>query len=52
MRFDDALSLNPNLISTACPFCLTMFEDAAKEKGKEESIMVKDIIELVEEAIV
>jgi len=52
MRFDDALILNPNLIATACPYCLTMFEDAAKEKGKEETIMIKDIIELVEEALV
>jgi len=51
MRLENAIEVNPNLISTACPFCLTMFEDAIKEKGVQESLNGKDIVELVEEAM-
>ena len=51
MRLQDALDINPNLISTACPYCLTMFEDAIKEKDMQEALTGKDIIELVEEAM-
>ncbi len=50
MRLQDALDANPNMVCTACPYCLTMFEDAIKEKGVEESLAGKDIVELVEEA--
>ncbi|MDY7031837.1 MAG: (Fe-S)-binding protein [Thermodesulfobacteriota bacterium] len=51
MRLDNALSAHPDLISTACPFCLTMFEDAIKEKDLQETMTGKDIIELVEQAM-
>jgi Fe-S oxidoreductase len=51
MRLQDALDINPNLISTACPYCLTMFEDAIKEKDVQETLTGKDIIELTEEAM-
>jgi len=51
MRLQDALDVNPNLVSTACPYCLTMFEDAIKEKDVQESLSGKDIVELVEEAM-
>ncbi|NPA15444.1 MAG: (Fe-S)-binding protein, partial [Deferribacteres bacterium] len=36
---------------TACPFCLTMFDDGIKNKGKEEEIQLKDIAEIVREAM-
>ena len=51
MRLDNALDVRPDLISTACPFCLTMFEDAIKEKDLAETLTGKDIIEIVEEAM-
>jgi Fe-S oxidoreductase len=51
MRLQDALDVNPDLISTVCPYCLTMFEDAIKEKDVQESLKSKDIAELVEEAM-
>ncbi len=50
-RADQALKLNPGLIATACPFCLTMFEDGLKARNKEEEVAVKDIAEVVAEAI-
>lgn len=51
MRLQDAVDAGPDLISTACPYCLTMFEDAIKEKDLQESLTGKDIAELVEEAM-
>ncbi len=48
MRIEQALSLNPDIIATACPYCLTMLEDGLKAKGKDDLIKVYDIAELVE----
>jgi Fe-S oxidoreductase len=46
-RTEEALSVNPDIISTACPFCMTMMSDGVKEKGRQEEIKVKDFAELV-----
>lgn len=46
-RTEEALSLNPDIISTACPFCMTMLSDGVKEKGKQEEVSVKDFVEIV-----
>ena len=35
-RTEEALSVNPDTISTACPFCMTMMSDGVKEKGKQK----------------
>lgn len=40
-----------NTVATACPFCLTMLKDGAAEKGLEERLAVKDIAEIVADAI-
>lgn len=50
-RTEEALSVNPGIISTACPFCMTMMSDGVKEKGKQEEVKVKDFAELVVNAI-
>ncbi len=39
------------MIITACPFCTSMLTDATKTKQIEEEIEVKDIVELVLEAM-
>ncbi len=31
-RVDEALSLDPDVVSTACPFCLVMLSDAVSAK--------------------
>jgi Fe-S oxidoreductase len=49
-RTEEALLLNPDIISTACPFCMTMMTDGVKEKGSSEKVQVKDFAELVIEA--
>jgi Fe-S oxidoreductase len=38
-------------MATSCPFCLLTFEDAVKISGSADQIVVKDIAELVAEAI-
>jgi len=50
MRLGQALETKAEIVATACPFCLQMFEDAAKAKEVEESLKIKDIAELIAEA--
>jgi Fe-S oxidoreductase len=50
-RLDDALDTGASLVATACPFCLNMFDDARKAKGVDEKVAVKDIAELVADAL-
>lgn len=49
-RLREALNLNVDTIAVACPYCVTTLEDAVKVLDSEEKIVVKDILELVEEA--
>jgi len=49
-RTEEALETNPDIISTACPFCMTMMVDGVKDKGVSEKVIVKDFAELVLEA--
>jgi Fe-S oxidoreductase len=46
-RTEEALETDPEVISTACPFCMTMMTDGIKEKGKADQVKVKDFAELV-----
>lgn len=50
-RTEEALGLNPDVIGTACPFCMTMMTDGVKDKEASERVQVKDIAELVLEAV-
>jgi Fe-S oxidoreductase len=51
-RINEAASLNGvNIFVVACPKDVTMYKDAVKTTGKEDRIMVKDLIELVDEAL-
>ena len=45
-RVDEALALGVDTIYTACPFCLTMFEDGLKAREKEKEVRVRDIAEI------
>jgi len=49
-RTEEALELNPDVIGTACPFCMTMMTDGVKAKEASESVQVKDIAEILYEA--
>jgi len=50
-RLTQALAVKPQVIATACPYCLLMFDDAVKTKGVENQVMLKDIAELVYERV-
>jgi Fe-S oxidoreductase len=51
MRLSQAINTRAQVIATACPFCLQMFEDAARVKEVDESLKIRDIAELVAEAL-
>ena len=48
MRIEQAIEAKAQIVATACPYCLQMFDDAIKTKAVEESLKVMDIAELVE----
>jgi Fe-S oxidoreductase len=50
-RTDEALALSPDVIGTGCPFCMTMLTDGVKDRDAAERVAVKDIAELVLEAV-
>ncbi len=51
VRFQDVEDTEAELAATACPFCNIMLDDACKTKGKEEQVDIKDIAELVADAL-
>jgi Fe-S oxidoreductase len=40
-----------DVVATACPYCLLMFDDAIRSKGVGEQIQVMDIAEVLETQI-
>jgi Fe-S oxidoreductase len=50
-RLEDALGSNSEGVATACPFCVTMFNDAIKDKEVEKTFQVWDIAELIADSI-
>ena len=50
-RVKEALNLNVDTIAVACPFCVTTLEDAIKVLDVENKIAVRDILELLKEAV-
>ncbi|GAB4139589.1 MAG: (Fe-S)-binding protein [Ignavibacteriales bacterium] len=46
-RISEALSLNPDTVAVACPFCMTMMNDGIKTFNKNDVVNVKDIAEIV-----
>lgn len=51
IRIKEAVALGAKVMATACPFCLLTLEDAVKISGLTDQIAVKDITELVAEAM-
>ncbi|MEK8129187.1 heterodisulfide reductase-related iron-sulfur binding cluster [Paenibacillus filicis] len=50
-RTEQALAVNPTVISSACPYCLTMLEDGTKQKEVENRVQARDIAELLEQSV-
>jgi len=51
VRLQDAIQVGADTLSTACPYCLLMFDDAIRSKGLGESIEVMDIAEILEKRL-
>lgn len=51
LRVEQALEKSPDMVATACPWCLTMVRDGINEKGVQESLEVRDIAELVADSL-
>jgi Fe-S oxidoreductase len=51
IRVEEALGTGASAVATACPFCLAMVDLGRKVTGAEERLGVKDISELVAEAL-
>ena len=50
-RTEEALATGAGVIGTGCPFCMTMLTDGVKEQDPSGATAVKDIAELVLEAL-
>jgi Fe-S oxidoreductase len=46
-RLDDALDTGADVVATACPYCLLMFDDAIRSKGLGDQIQVMDVAEIL-----
>lgn len=51
IRIRDAAEVGAQIVVTACPFCMSMLEDAVKTAGFENTMEVKDIVELTAELL-
>ncbi|MCK4904109.1 MAG: (Fe-S)-binding protein, partial [Candidatus Marinimicrobia bacterium] len=51
VRFQEAIDTGIDVVATACSFCTIMMDDAMKLKGKENSMQVFDIAEMVAAAL-
>ena len=51
LRIDQAIDVGAEVLVTACPYCITMFEDSRVTMGADEKIEIKDITEIIQEVI-
>jgi Fe-S oxidoreductase/nitrate reductase gamma subunit len=51
IRVEEALEAKPDVVGTACPFCLAMVDLGRKVAGAEDRLQVKDVSELVAESL-
>lgn len=51
LRVEEALATGARTVGTACPFCLAMVDLGRKVVGAEDALQVRDIAELVAEAL-
>jgi Fe-S oxidoreductase len=50
-RAKEAIATGASTVATACPFCMTMLTDGVKSEGKGDSVVVKDIAEIVADSL-
>ena len=50
-RAEEALGTGADIVSTACPFCMIMLDDAVKANGRGDEVAVMDIAQVVERSL-
>ena len=50
-RLEEAIGTDAAGIAVGCPFCVTMFEDGVRALGAEERFQVRDLAEIVADAL-
>lgn len=50
-RTDDIVNVNPEIVVTNCPFCMTMISDGIKHRDMNDKIKVLDIAEIIAKTI-
>jgi Fe-S oxidoreductase len=51
IKLEQAIDLGAEVLAVACPYCMSMFKDSQLTVDKGETVAVKDIAELVKEAM-
>jgi Fe-S oxidoreductase len=51
LRIEQALKTGASILAIACPYCMANFQDSLLTQDKSDVIEIKDIVELVQEAI-
>jgi Fe-S oxidoreductase len=51
LRIEEALATGASILATACPYCITMFEDSIRTLNADDKIKVKDVSELFLESM-
>lgn len=50
-RTEQALAVNPTIISSACPYCLTMMEDGTKQLEVDGRVSARDVAEVLADSV-
>jgi Fe-S oxidoreductase len=50
-RLNEAIDTSAGGVAVGCPFCVTMFEDGVRALNVEETFLVRDIAEIVADAL-
>jgi len=50
-RVKEAMKQQPDTLCVSCPYCMTMMEDGVKDLGVADTVRVKDIAEVMAEAL-
>ncbi len=51
LRLGQAVDVGAEVLATACPYCITNFEDSRLNRDDSDAISVKDITEIIQEVI-
>jgi Fe-S oxidoreductase len=51
IRLDQAAAAGAEVLATSCPYCITMFEDSRLSRENEDAVRIKDVTEILQEAV-